>query len=139
MKLIIYKITMNDDKCYYTDSREDLVSYVNNYYKDDATFKQYTISTINGILYNKYENARGIKSIEKFDANEYYKNYLDIYINNLNEKAKAKNKTYSDGTIKRFKYHYITLLNTIEFEARNNGDNDDIVKQKINTIGLIKV
>jgi len=140
MRMIIYKITFDDDKCFYTDNRNDLVVAINERNKHDDTFKKFKHSTIDGILYNNYKKHRGgVKSVEKFDAQTYYEEYINTYINNIIEKRAKSNKTYSDGAIKRFKYHFITLLNSIEFDARNNGDTDEMVKEKIETIGMIKV
>ena len=139
MKLTIYKITFNVDKCYYTDSRENLVEAINEKNKTMDNYKPYKLGTINGIIYNKNKIMRGCKTIEKFDAMEYYKDYLDIYINNLIESGTKQNKSYTDGTIKRFKYQFIQLLNAIELNARNDGETDDTIKHKINAIGLISV
>jgi len=139
MKSTIYKIIMNDDKCYYTDDRNNLVEVINEVNKDVADFKPYTINTINGILYNKNKVIRGVKSVERFDATDYYKEYIDEYTNQLINKAQKQNKTYSPAVIKRFQAHFITLLNAIEFDARNNGETDDAIKNKINAVGLIKV
>jgi len=139
MKSTIYKIIMNDDKCYYTDDRNNLVEVINEVNKDVADFKPYTINTINGILYNKNKVIRGVKSVERFDATDYYKEYIDEYTNQLINKAQKQNKTYSPAVVKRFQAHFITLLNAIEFDARNNGETDDAIKNKINAVGLIKV
>jgi len=138
--MMIYKLTFDDGKCFYTDDRHDMVDVINEKNKDDETFKKFKYSTIDGILYNRYKKYRGgIKSVEKFDAQTYYQQYIDTYIANLVENKAKANKTYSDGAIKRFKYHFITLLNAIEFEARNNGDTDEMVEHKIKTMGMIKV
>jgi hypothetical protein len=139
MKSTIYKIIMNDDKCYYTDDRNNLVEVINEVNKDVVDFKPYTINTINGILYNKNKVIRGVKSVERFDATDYYKEYIDEYTNQLINKAQKQNKTYSPAVVKRFQAHFITLLNAIEFDARNNGETDDAIKNKINAVGLIKV
>jgi len=139
MKLTIYKITFNDDECYYTDSRENLVEAVNEKNKTATNYKPYKLGTINGIIYNKNKIMRGCKTIEKFDAMEYYKEYLDIYINNLVANGTKQNKSYTDSTIKRFKYQFIQLLNAIELNARNDGEDDAFIKHKINAIGLISV
>ena len=82
---------------------------------------------------------RGCKAIEKFDAMDYYKEYLDIYINNLIESGTKQNKSYTEATLRRFKYQFIQLLNAIELTARNAGETDDTIKHKINAIGLISV
>ena len=138
--MMIYKLTFDDDKCFYTDNRFALVDVINEKNKDDKTFNPFKHSTIDGILYNRYKKHRGgIKSVEKFDAQTYYEEYINTYIADLVAKAQLRKKTYSDGSIKRFKYHFITLLNSIEFNARNNGDTDEMVKEKINTFGMIKV
>ena len=139
MKSTIYKIVMNDDKCYYTDNRHNLVQVINEVNKNDDKFKPYNINTINGILYNKNKIIRGVKSVERFDAMDYYKEYIDEYTEQLIKKAEKQNKTYSPAVIKRFKQHFITLLNSIEFDGRNNGETDDAIKSKINAMGLIKV
>ena len=139
MKSTIYKIIMNDDKCYYTDNRHNLVQVINEVNKNDDKFKPYNINTINGILYNKNKIIRGVKSVERFDAMDYYKEYIDEYTEQLIKKAEKQNKTYSPAVIKRFKQHFITLLNSIEFDGRNNGETDDAIKSKINAMGLIKV
>ena len=70
---------------------------------------------------------------------DYYKEYIDEYTEQLIKKAEKQNKTYSPAVIKRFKQHFITLLNSIEFDGRNNGETDDAIKSKINAMGLIKV
>ena len=139
MKLNIYKITFNDDKCYYTDSRENLVEAVNEKNKTADNYKPYKIGTVNGIIYNKNKVLRGCKTIEKFDAMEYYKEYLDIYINTLIANGTKQHKSYTEATLKRFKYQFVQLLNAIELNARNEGETDDTIKQKINAIGLISV
>jgi len=139
MKSTIYKIIMNDDKCYYTDDRNNLVEVINDTNKDVEDFKPYTINTINGILYNKNKIIRGVKSVERFDATEYYKDYLDEYTTQLINKAQKQNKTYSQAVIRRFQAHFIALLNAIEFDGRNNGETDEAIKCKINAVGLIKV
>ncbi len=90
-------------------------------------------------FYNKNKIIRGVKSVERFDATEYYKDYLDEYTTQLINKAQKQNKTYSPAVIKRFQAHFITLLNAIEFDARNNGETDEAIKNKINAVGLIKV
>ena len=139
MKLTIYKITFNDGECYYTDSRENLVEAVNEKNKNTENYKPYKLGTINGIIYNKNKIMRGCKEIEKFNAMDYYKDYLDIYINNMIESGTKQNKSYTDSTIKRFKYQFIQLLNAIELTARNDGEDDAFIKHKINAIGLISV
>ena len=48
---IIFKITLDDDKIYYTADRNDVVNKINDFHKDDETFKKYNINTINGVLY----------------------------------------------------------------------------------------
>ena len=116
-----------------------MVEVINEVNKDVADFKPYTINTINGILYNKNKVIRGVKSVERFDATDYYKEYIDEYTNQLINKAQKQNKTYSPAVVKRFQAHFITLLNAIEFDARNNGETDDAIKNKINAVGLIKV
>lgn len=139
MKSTIYKIIKNDDKCYYTDNRNNLVEVINDANKDNADFKPYTINTINGILYNQNKIIRGVKSVERFNAIDYYDDYIKDYTEQLINKAQKQNKTYSPAVIKRFQAHFITLLNAIEFDARNNGETDDAIKNKINAVGLIKV
>ena len=58
----IFKITLEDDKSYYTTSRVDVVNKINDYHKEDETFKQYNINTINGVLYNNNKKVRGVKT-----------------------------------------------------------------------------
>jgi len=139
MKLTIYKIILNDDKCYFTDNRKNLVQVINDANKDTENFKPYTLSTINGILYNKNKIIRGVKSVERFNATDYYCDYVDTYTQQIIKNAEKQNKTYSPDTIKRFQYQFIKLLNAIEFNGRNSGESDEVIKNKINAIGLIKV
>ena len=102
-------------------------------------YKIVKINTINGILYNQNKIIRGVKSVERFNAIDYYDDYIKDYTEQLINKAQKQNKTYSPAVIKRFQAHFITLLNAIEFDARNNGETDDAIKTKINAVGLIKV
>ena len=139
MKLTIYKIILNDDKCYFTDNRKNLVQVINDANKDNENFKPYTISTINGILYNNNKIIRGVKSVERFNATDYYCDYVDTYTQQIIKNAEKQNKTYSPDTIKRFQYQFIKLLNAIEFNGRNSGESDEVIKNKINAIGLIQV
>ncbi len=139
MKLTIYKIIMNDDSCYFTDNRNNLVEVINNANKDVENYKPYTISTINGILYNGNKIIRGVKSVERFNAIDYYNDYVNEYTEQLIKNAEKQNKHYSPSTIKRFQHQFITLLNAIEFNGRNSGESDEVIKNKINAIGLIKV
>ena len=41
---IIFKITLDDDKIYYTADRNDVVNKINDFHKDDETFKKYNIT-----------------------------------------------------------------------------------------------
>jgi hypothetical protein len=64
---------------------------------------------------------------------------VDTYTQQIITNAEKQNKTYSPDTIKRFQYQFIKLLNAIEFNGRNSGESDEVIKNKINAIGLIQV
>tara|TARA_R110000803_G_scaffold65958_1_gene127234 strand:+ start:66 stop:470 length:405 start_codon:yes stop_codon:yes gene_type:complete len=134
MKFSIYKIVHNDDTCYYTNDRRELIDTINNSNKDVDGFKEVNINTINGLLYNKSKQLRGIKSIERFDGQEYYKQYIDKYVEWLMEQHE-----YSPHTIKRFKNQFIKFINSIEISSRNNGDGDDVIRHRISAVGMIAV
>tara|TARA_R110002153_G_scaffold179870_3_gene333317 strand:- start:91 stop:510 length:420 start_codon:yes stop_codon:yes gene_type:complete len=139
MKSTIYKTILKDNTCYFTDNRHNLVEYINEANKDIDGFKPYTINTINGILYCNNKIGRGAKSVEKFKAHDYYSDYINEYTDQLIKNAEKRNKTYRPAVISRFQAHFITLLNAIEFDGRNSGETDDIIKNKINALGLIRV
>jgi|TARA_R110000803_G_scaffold56474_2_gene113812 hypothetical protein len=134
MKISIYKIIKSDDTCYYTNDRRELIETINTANKDVDGFKAVNINTINGLLYNKSKQLRGIKSIERYDGQEYYKEYIDKYVEWLMEQQE-----YSPHTIKRFKNHFLKFINSIEISSRNNGDGDDIIRDRITAVGMIKV
>jgi|TARA_R110002096_G_C14257415_1_gene694351 hypothetical protein len=134
MKKTIYKLTKKNDDVYYTNNRHELVDVINKDNTEDDTFKPYNINTINGLLYNNNKQRRGVKALERFNGQEYFKEYLDDYANQLTEQ-----KTYTHQTIRKFKQHFLSFLNEIEITSRNNGDDDAVIRQRINSVGLLKI
>ena len=51
---------------------------------------------------------------------------IDAYVNNLLLK-----KQYTDKSLARIKNQYLLFINDIEIALRNNGEGDDVVKERI--------
>tara|TARA_B100000768_G_C11283661_1_gene380396 strand:- start:4901 stop:5305 length:405 start_codon:yes stop_codon:yes gene_type:complete len=134
MKLSLYKIIHNNGEVFYTNDRRELINNINDANKNDADFHKVNINTINGLLYNKSKQTRGFKEIHRYDAQEYFKDYLDVYVDGL-----MKKKDYAPQTILRFKNHFTSFINAIELEGRNSGQNDQQIRERINAVGLVKV
>ena len=76
MKKTIYKLTKKNDDVYYTNNRHELVDVINKDNTEDDTFKPYNINTINGLLYNNNKQRRGVKALERFNGQDYFKDGL---------------------------------------------------------------
>jgi hypothetical protein len=133
----IFKITFTDDTTYYTADRIDVVNKINDFHKDDDTFKKYTIGTINGVLYNSQKNVRGVKNVERFNVRDFYKDYIDTYTEKINKNKNGKN--YNEQSIKRLQNHFISFINMEILTAKNNGETDDNIKENIYKIAMLKV
>ena len=133
----IFKITFADDTTYYTADRIDVVNKINDFHKDDDTFKKYTIGTINGVLYNSQKNVRGVKNVERFNVRDFYKDYIDTYTEKINKNKNGKN--YNEQSIKRLQNHFISFINMEILTAKNNGETDDNIKENIYKIAMLKV
>jgi len=134
MKLSLYKIIHTNGEVFYTNDRRELINNINDANKDVADFHKVNINTINGLLYNKSKQTRGFREIQRYDAQEYFKEYLDVYVDSL-----MKKKDYAPQTILRFKNHFTSFINTIELDGRNSGQNDEQIRERINAVGLVKV
>ena len=130
---IIFKLTLDDDTIYYTADRNDVVNKINDYHKDDETFKRYNINTINGVLYNKQKNWRGgIKNVERIGVRDFYKDYIDKYTKKINKTLINKNgKEYNEQSIKRLQNHFINFINMEILPQLNNGETYDNIKPQI--------
>ena len=131
----IFKIEFDDDKCYYTTSRTDVVNKINEFHKDDETFKQYTINTINGVLYNQNKKVRGVKNVERFNVRDFYKEYIDTYTDKIHNNSNGK--IYNEHSIKRLQNHFIAFINMEILTAKNSGETDDNIKQHINKVAML--
>jgi len=134
----IFKITLEDDKSYYTTSRVDVVNKINDYHKDDETFKQYNINTINGVLYNNNKKVRGVKNVERFNVRDFYKDYIDTYTDKINGSSFNHGKNYSQSSIKRLQNQFIDFINMEILEQKNNGETDDNIKEHIYKVAMLK-
>lgn len=129
---IIFKITLDDDKIYYTADRNDVVNKINDFHKDDETFKKYNINTINGVLYNRQKSWRGVKNVERIAVRDFYKDYIDRYTEKINKTLINKNgKQYTDQSLKRLQNLFIIFINAEIIPRMNDGETDDNIKQHI--------
>jgi len=133
----IFKIRFDDDKCYYTTSRTDVVNKINEFHKDDETFKQYTINTINGVLYNQNKKVRGVKNVERFNVRDFYKDYIDTYTEKINGSSFNDGKIYSEASIKRLQNQFIDFINMEILPQKNNGETDDNIKEHIYKVAML--
>ena len=127
----IFKITYPNDDSYYTASRLDVVDKINEYHKDDDTFKKYNINTINGVLYNDNKNVRGVKSVERFNVRDFYKEYIDTYTEKINGSSYNNGKKYSKASISRLQNQFIDFINVEILPQKNSGATDDTIKEHI--------
>ena len=126
MRITLYKMTLDDDSVFYTNDRSEICDFLNKKNVGVDGYKPYTTNKINSVLYNNTKKTIGFKSIERFYVNEYYREYIDAYVNNLLLK-----KTYTDKSLARIKNQYLLFINDIEIALRNNGEGDDVVKERI--------
>ncbi len=133
----IYKITLSNEDIFYTSSREDLITIVNDYYSTNDNWKPYTIHSINNILYSKYKNkkSRGVISIERFNADVFYEKYITAYLQTL----EGRNKKYHEESVRRLKNQFVSYIDAVILKAKNNNENEAEIDMKINNIGLIAV
>lgn len=132
----IFKITFTDDRVYYTADRTDVVDKINEYHKDDEKFKQYTIGTINGVLYNNQKKVRGVKYVERFNVRDFYKEFIDRYTEKINQNKNGK--TYNEQSIKRLQNQFINFINMEILPAKNSGETDDTIKEHIYKVAMLK-
>jgi ATP-dependent protease HslVU (ClpYQ) ATPase subunit len=126
MRITLYKMTLDDDSVFYTNDRSEICDFLNKKNVGVDGYKPYTTNKINSVLYNNTKKTIGFKTIERFYVNEYYQEYIDAYVNNLLLK-----KTYTDKSLARIKNQYLLFINDIEIALRNNGEGDDVVKERI--------
>jgi ATP-dependent protease HslVU (ClpYQ) ATPase subunit len=119
-------MTLDDDSVFYTNDRSEICDFLNKKNVGVDGYKPYTTNKINSVLYNNTKKTIGFKTIERFYVNEYYQEYIDAYVNNLLLK-----KTYTDKSLARIKNQYLLFINDIEIALRNNGEGDDVVKERI--------
>jgi len=131
----IFKITFPNDTTYYSADRLDIVYKINNFHKDDENFKQYTINTINGVLYNKQKTIRGINQVERLNVRDFYKDYIDKYTDKI-YKNKA-GKQYNEQSIKRLQNHFIQFINMEILPAKNSGETEDNIKEHIYKMAML--
>jgi len=131
----IFKITFTDNTIYFTTDRNDVVNKINDFNKDDVRFKKYTIGTINGVLYNKQKKVRGVKDVERFNAREFYKDYIENYTTKIHNNTNGK--VYHPQSIKRLQNHFIEFINMEILIAKNSGETDDNIKQHINKVAML--
>jgi ATP-dependent protease HslVU (ClpYQ) ATPase subunit len=126
MRITLYKMTLDDDSVFYTNDRSEICDFLNKKNVGVENYRPYTTNKINSVLYNNTKKTIGFKTIERFYVNEYYREYIDAYVNNLLLK-----KTYTDKSLARIKNQYLLFINDIEIALRNNGEGDDVVKERI--------
>ena len=119
-------MTLDDDSVFYTNDRSEICDFLNKKNAGVENYRPYTTNKINSVLYNNTKKTIGFKTIERFYVNEYYREYIDAYVNNLLLK-----KTYTDKSLARIKNQYLLFINDIEIALRNNGEGDDVVKERI--------
>ena len=119
-------MTLDDDSVFYTNDRSEICDFLNKRNEGVENYRPYTTNKINSVLYNNTKKTIGFKTIERFYVNEYYREYIDAYVNNLLLK-----KQYTDKSLARIKNQYLLFINDIEIALRNNGEGDDVVKERI--------
>ena len=133
MKTTIYKITFQDDKIIITNNRPQIADEYNRIYKDKENFKPININTINGMLYNKNKLKKDIKTFERFNYDDYYKNYIDAYKQKLTE----SNKNYTERTEKTKINNLLNLIFDTEcYYTNHNKDKNEMIDRIQQTIKI---
>lgn len=130
MKTTIYKITFDDDRVIITNDRPKIAEEYNRIYKDKENFKPYNINTINGMLYNKNKLKKNIKSFERFDYNDHYKNYIDEY----NNKLEKSGKNYKPTSKRTKTNNVLNMIFDIESHYTNNNKDKDEMQERIKQV-----
>lgn len=133
----IFKIIFEDDTCYYTPSRLDVVAKINEYHKDNVGFKQYNINTINGVLYNHNKKTRGVVGVESFAVREFYKEYITAYTKKISGSDFNMGKPYSEKSIKRLQNQFINFINMEILTQKNTGVPDDTINEYIYKLPML--
>ena len=124
MKTTIYKITFEDDKIIITNNRPQIVDEYNRIYKDKENFKPFNINTINGMLYNKNKLKKDIKTFERFNYTDHYKNYIDEY----NNKLEQNGKVYKPKSKQQKINNVLNMIFDIEsYYTNHNKDKDEMI------------
>lgn len=132
----VYKITITDDFIFHSSSRTDIIKKINNYYKNDITFKPYTKCILNNVLRveGEIKYHRGLKSIEKFDMDTFYGAYIEAYMETLSN----RNLTHKES-VRRLKNTFVNYIDDVVITSLNNNESYDDINNKINIVGLISV
>lgn len=134
MMKYVYKITLTNDYIFYSSSRAEVIEKINNYYKDDTSFKPYTSFIFNNILGGKQSTHRGVKCIEMIESDTFYKAYIDAYLETL----EARNLKHRES-VRRLKNIFIKYIDNVVISSLNNNESYDDINYKVNSIGLISI